>query len=469
MPEPRAVPLSRLVPALMAPTFLVITTMAMFAVAIPSIRLEFALTADVTSWTVIAYTLPFMVFMPVYGRLGDGIGKKNLFIAGIVVFIVGSVGVLFAPSLMWIFVARAVQGAGAAGINPLSMAIIIEHAPPEKRGNALGTWNSIGPVSGIIGPLIAGAMIDSLGWRSILVPALVIGVFAVFLSLRLVPRTPGASTRSAPTVIRSFDWVGVLLLSLCATFLVFYTSSRPITGLAPLTDFRLLGGFLVAGFGFFFWERRRANAFVDLRLFRNRNFTFASISVGMRMALMGGIAFIAPLLVTDLFGFSAAATGSILMLHAAALLVTMRLGGYWIDRWKSRMQIVAGLLIESAAMVAFAMMPPGAGIVYFIVVIMVHGLGAGFCLAALHIFALAGVPADRSATAAGLYSMVRFGGAMIGTAVGGVVLASGIASFGATYPAYSRVFWFYLVVSLIGALSALGLTRHVPGLHGTDE
>ncbi len=452
--------LRRLVAALMAPTLMMIMTMAMFAVAVPVIRLEFGLTADVTSWLLVAYTLPFMMLMPLYGRLGDGLGKRRLILFGISLFVLGTGMLLVVRSLPMILLARAVQGAGAAGINPLAMAMIVQFAPTEQQGKALGAWNSIGPVAAILGPLVAGAMIDTLGWRSILFPALLIGIITVVSTARLLPR--GTRSGSSRALLRTFDWGGVVLFNGTIALLVFFTSSRPITGIAPLRDVRLLAAGLLSLAGFVLWARRHRNPFIDLSIFRNRNFSLASICVSIRMLLMGGAHFVLPLFVTDLYGFPSAITGSLLMLHAGALLVTMWIGGIIIDRWRSRMQIVVGLGIESLAMLLFVLLPEGAAVHWIFAILALHGLGAGFCLAALHLYAMGAVARDRSATAAGLYSMVRFGGSMLGAAIGGVVLYGGIEAHGISAAGYRPVFLFYLVVSVVGAASALGLSRKMP-------
>ncbi|TVQ38306.1 MAG: MFS transporter [Spirochaetaceae bacterium] len=452
--------LRRVVTVLMAPTLMSIMTMSMFAVAVPVIRLEYALTADVTSWLLVAYTLPFMMFMPLYGRLGDGLGKRRLLLFGIVLFIAGTTMLLFVRSLPLMLLARAVQGIGAAGVNPLAMAIIVQFAPPEQQGKALGTWNSIGPAAAIAGPLIAGAMIDALGWRSILIPALLVGFCTLVFTARFLP--PGTRAVRPRTVIRGFDWGGVALFNGAVALLVFFTSSRPITGVPPLRDLRLLAAGLLLLAGFVLRVRRRQNPFIELSIFRNRNFSLASVCVSIRMLLMGGAHFVLPLFVTDLYGLPSAATGSLLMLHSGALLTTMWLGGILIDRWRSRMQIVVGLGIESLAMLLFLLLPDGAPLHRVFAILGLHGLGAGLCLAALHLYAMGAVSRERSATAAGLYSMVRFGGSMLGAAIGGVVLYAGLETHGMTAAGYRPAFLFYLVVSVIGALSAMGLTKRMP-------
>jgi len=444
----------------MVPTLTTIIMMAMFSVAVPFIRSEYRLTPDATSWLLIAYTLPNMILMPLYGRLGDGLGKRRLLLGGVVLFAAGTVFLASVRTFPLILLARAVQGAGAASVNPLAMAMIIELIRPQRRGKALGTWNSSGPIAGLLGPLIAGAIIDALGWRSILVPALVIAVAAIVIIAVRLPE----SERRVPLrqLVRSFDWTGVALFDGAVAMLVFYTSSRPITGLDPFTDLRFLVAGVLLLVGFLWWSGRRANPFVDLSIFRGRNFTMASIAVSLRMVLRGGTGFVVPLLVVDLYDFSAAAIGAILMLDAGALLITMWIGGIVIDRRQSRSQIVVGLGVEAVAMLGFVLMPAGAPVAWVFVILAVNALGAGYCLAALHLYAMTGVSPQKSATAAGLYSMIRFSGSLLGPAIGGVVLAAGVERFGLSAAGYRTAFVFLLVVGVVGAASALGLTRRVP-------
>ena len=153
-----------------------------------------------------------------------------------------------------------------------------------------------------------------------------------------------------------------------------------------------------------------------------------------------------------------------LALHAGALLVTMRLGGRIVDRYRSRTQVVAGLGLEGVSMLLLVLIPDGgAAVPLLTVALALHGLGAGLCLAALHLFALGNVEQEQAATAAGLYSMLRFIGSMIGPAVGGVLLYLGTERFGVETAAYRPAFLFYLVGGLVGAASAFGLSKRLPG------
>jgi MFS family permease len=240
--------------------------------------------------------------------------------------------------------------------------------------------------------------------------------------------------------------------------LVFYLSSRPITGVEPLLDWRLLVTALLLFSGFVVWEKRQANPFVNLEIFHDLNFSRASVGAGLRMFTMGGIGFLLPLYLTDIHGLSAAAIGSVTMLQAVALLITMRLGGQLADHWQnSRWPVVAGSLVQVGAISLLAQLPASASIWSVIVGLAGHGLGAGLSLAPLHRTALNRIPNNQTGIAAGLYSMARSGGVLLGIALGGVILQYGLDHFTSIISAYQIVFWAMAGAALLGVVVGWGL------------
>src|SRR5690606_16420741 len=146
--------------SLMFPAMLMPLASAVSNVALPAIRDEFAIQADLTAWITTVFTLPFMVLMPVYGRLSDGVGKRRLILAGIVIFAIGTATTLVATDLAWLMAGRAIQGLGTAGMVPLGIALISSIFRTEERGEALGSWSSVGPMVGFVAPLAAGFLVD---------------------------------------------------------------------------------------------------------------------------------------------------------------------------------------------------------------------------------------------------------------------------------------------------------------------
>lgn len=441
---------------LMVPTAMATLNLTMMSVALPSIRSSFNLTVDRAAWIIIVYTLPYIVLMPVYGRLGDGLGKRRLFLAGVTLFSLGTAISMLAPSVAVLMVGRAIQGIGAAGITPLSIAIISEVVPVSERGKALGRWNSVSPGISITAPLLAGILIDTFGWRFIFAPVLLVG-----LVVPVIVRTQLAAVQEdsvQPHFLRTFDWSGVALLGAAVTSLLFYTSSEPITGAGALQDWRLLAMSLLFFGAFGLWEKRLSTPFVTPGVFlRNQSLIRASFCSGIRMFAMGGVAFIIPLYLTDVRGLSAIATGLTLVVHAGALLATMLLGGQLADRWGSRWPVIIGMSIQAGVMAYFALLPAGAPLVLIVLGLAIHGGGGGLSLAALHRAAMANVFQSEMGTVAGLYSMIRFSGMALSPALTGVVLQRGLDHSLLPADAYHVVFWLIAGVTALGVIAGSSL------------
>ena len=389
-----------------------------------------------------------MMFMPLYGRLGDALGKRRLFMIGLGIFMAGTAMAAFAPSLGWLMAGRAIQGFGTAGFVPLSIAIITQRFPAAQRGKMMGTWNSVIPLTGIAGPFLGGLLIDYIGWQAIFWPVIGLGVVAFFL---VRTKIPGRAGLGQLDFLRRFDWGGVVLLASASVSLLFYASSRPITGVEPLRDWRLLATTLLL-FGLFIaWERRCKNPFVPLKLFTGSTFTVASICAGIRMFTMGGLRFLVPLYLVDIHNLSAASTGIVLTAHAVPLFLMLRLGGQLADRWGSRWPVVVSLLGQTAAMIHLALLPAEAAIWLVVLGVLGQSLSAWISLAPLHAASMADVSEEQTGVAAGLYSMMRFAGTVFGTALSEVVLQQGLDRALVPLEAYQISFWFVAGVAVIGA------------------
>ena len=427
-------------------------------VALPFIRETFGLQADVTAWITIAFTLPFMIFMPVYGRLSDAVGRRRLILAGIVIGWIGSVVVVGANGLAGLMVGRAIQGAGLASMLPLSLAILTSVHPAETRGKALGTWSSIGPLFGFIGPVVAGFLVHEWGWRGAYTPSLVSCAVAFVAVMLLVP--PGLST-VRPDFWRTFDWAGVLLLAGLLICTLFYLSSGPITGVAPLRDMRLLGGAALFAVAFLLWERRHQAPFLPLALFANKTYAQGTFAASLRMVSMGSLFFLLPLYLVDVRDSSPAQLGLMLTIVPGAMASMVRVGGQIADRWGSRGPVIIGFAVQIVVLTALWQLPATAPLWLLVLLLIVQGLGVGIKLAPLHAIALGTISDEQMGTAAGFYSMNRFIGQAVTTALAGVLLQLFLDQGLPSIDAYQRTFLCFVPFAILGVVAILpyGRTR----------
>ncbi|MAF10294.1 hypothetical protein CMK11_07575 [Candidatus Poribacteria bacterium] len=446
----------RVLISLIFPSILMPLTSSMSRVALPVIRDHFAIRADETAWIATAFMLAFTVLMPVYGRLSDGLGPRRLLLMGVALFSVGTAVTAVAPDLAWIVAGRAIQGAGASGIMPLGMALISAIFPPDKRGRALGMWSSVGPTTAFIGPVLAGLLIAAWGWRAAFALPLAAGVAAFIVVLAAIPHGANGKT---PGVLRSFDWQGAALLAGAVSAWLFYLSSRPVTGVAPMRDWRLLGAATALSVALVWHQSHRARPLIPLSTLRERTFGLTSFCAAMRMFAMGGMSFLVPLYLTDVHDLPVTRIGLMAMVNPGSMALIVRFGGRLADRLGSRVPVVVGLSVQVGVMVGFSRMPESATLWPSVALLASHGLGAGLMLAALHRIAMRRIPADRMGAAAGLYSMLRFIGAVVGTALAGMLLQTQFDAGHAPAVAYRGVFLVIALISLGGVAAAFGLSE----------
>ena len=448
LPEARRIMFSLMFPSMLMP---MISTMS--RVALPIIRDEFQLQADVTAWVAAAFTLPFMLLTPVYGRLGDGVDPRRLILMGIVIYASGAVLVMSATTAGAVMFGSLVLGLGVAGMMPLGMALITSLFDEGERGKALGIWSSVGPTTGFVGPFVAGLLAAAWGWRSSYAPAIIVSVVA-FLVVWI--RVPSRKKQSGETraYLKAFDWLGFVLLSGALATFVFFLSSRAITGVEPMRDWRLLGASIAFFVAFGIWERRRTIAFVPTQILTNLRFTTSSFCAATRMMAMGGLSFLMPLYLVDVHGLAPAQLGGMLVINSGAMATVTRFGGGLSDRWGTRIPASIGLTIQMVVLIIFWTLPGETSLFIIGLSLALHGLGAGIMLASLHRYVMGTVENADQGAAAGVYSMLRFIGAVIGTSISGVFLQKNLDAGLDLLSAYQETFVILAIFPVAGFLVA---------------
>ncbi len=437
--------------ALMFPSSLMPMASSVVRVASPLFRDTFQLSAEALAWLSMSFTIPFMILMPVYCSLSSMVGRRRLLLAGTAVFVVGVLISMLAPRFTILMLGQGIQGFGSAGMMPLGMAYIAALFAKDERGKALGTWSSVGPTIAFVGPLLAGIVLATWNWRVAFALPLVMGILAL---IAVTKGIPAGYSQIQPDMWRRFDWAGVGLLALTLVSFFAFLSSRPITGVAPLTDWRLAVAMLLL-LAIFVWRERTArNPFIDLDLYRLCLFRQASLGAALRMVTMGATGLLMPLFLADLYRLEGVAMGFMLMINPAAMSLMVRYGGQLADRWGSRWPLIAGFSIQILVLVALFLLPDAAPLWAVGCVLGLQGLGVGTMLAALHRIALLDISETQSNIAAGMYSFVRFVGVAVGTSVAGV-LYTHFSAMGWTQDAsYKTTFLCFTLAAVSGLVLA---------------
>ncbi len=237
----------------------------------------------------------------------------------------------------------------------------------------------------------------------------------------------------------------------------FFISSRPITGVAPFQDWRLLTASVILLLGFWLWERRHDNPFVSFDVFKNRLFSRATFCAAMRMMVMGGLSFLVPLYLVDIHNVSLAQLGGLLMINPGMMSLTVRFGGRMADRRSDRLIAIIGLVVQGTVMFILSQLSASVSIWVVALTLALYGTGAGLMLVALHHASMQNISTEQMGMAVGLYSMLRFMGVVIGTALAGVILQHFIDLSIPIITAYQRVFLFYIGFAILGVIVGIGL------------
>src|SRR5437588_9558086 len=303
--------------------FMAVLDMTIVNIAIPSIQT--GLKADLlsTSWVLNAYNLMYAVLLITVGRLADQYGRKRLFLIAMILFSLGSLGCAFAqacgrisgtPAMSWLIGFRAFQGIGAAGLTPVSLAMMMAVFPRQKRGAAIGVWGAVGGMGTAVGPLIGGFLIQAFVWRWIFVVNLPICAVGIVLTLLFVPETRD------PSVSRHIDVPGLLTLSMAIICLVLAIIEGNEWGWSCVPILSLLGAAVGSVILFVMVEVWQREPIVDLSLFKAWSFTGTNITVLLFGIALQGATLIAVLYFTNALGYS--------QLHAAYALIPIALASF---------------------------------------------------------------------------------------------------------------------------------------------
>ena len=418
--------------------------------ALVSIREDLGATLEELEWTVNAYTLSFAVFLLTGAALGDRLGRRSVFVAGLAIFTVASAAAALAPSTDALIAARALQGLGAAVITPLSLTLLSDAFAADKRGLALGIWSGVSGLGVALGPVVGGAVVEGFSWQWIFWLNVPIGIALAPVALGALKESRGPS--------RSLDVPGVALASAGLLGVVFGIVRSQELGWTSATVLGSTAAGVALLAGFVAWELRAKSPMLPMRFFSNRAF---SATNGVSLAMFFG-SFGAIFLLAQFFqvaqGYSPLEAGIRTLPWTAMPIFVAPIAGILSDRLGSRPLMATGLALQAAGLgwLAFVTTPD---VAYGLIVpgFVMAGAGMAMVFAPAANAVLGAVRPEEAGQASGATNTIREVGGVLGVAVLATVFTSngGLVSPEAYVDGLIPAVWVGAAVLAVGALVAL--------------
>ncbi|MBT1667296.1 MDR family MFS transporter [Curtobacterium flaccumfaciens] len=372
------------------------------------------------AWLTTGYLLASTIVMPVYGKFGDVLGRRNLFLIAIALFTIASAGCALATDFTQLVAFRAMQGLGGGGLMILSQAIIADIVPASQRGKYLGPLGAIFGLSAIGGPLLGGFFVDHLTWNWAFYINIPVGIAAFFVAWF-------ALTLPNKKATKRIDVLGVLFMSAATTCLVFFSEfggSKDHGWDAPET-WAWFAGLVVSAALLVFVESRAQDPVLPLSFFRNRTFLLATgIGLVLGIGMFAAIGFV-PTFLQMASGTSAAVSGLLMLPMMAGLIGTSIASGVLITKTgRYRMFPIVGTVLVAIAMLAMTQLAADTPIWLICAYLFVFGAGLGLIMQVVVLVAQNAVPAEQVGTATSTNNYFREVGASLGTAVFGALFTA---------------------------------------------
>ncbi|VVB98284.1 Putative multidrug resistance protein MdtD [uncultured archaeon] len=383
-------------------TFLGRLDQTIVGLAVPKIINDFGITVTEAGWISTAYILANAVFVPVWGKLGDTIGRKKVYIWGFLIFIFGSVLAGLSWDLGSMIFFRIIQAIASSADYPTAMAILtVTFKEPKERAQALGIWSSAFAASAVFGPLIGGPLIDNFGWRSIFLLNLPVGIIGLAMALTFVRE----SVSEKKTV--HFDWWGALTLGVALSTLVLVLDQGVSWG---WTAWQSIACYIVsASFFYIFYQidSKHPEPVVDFKFFRIPAFNGALINNFVVFMGMIGSIFLLPIFAQTFMGYDATETGYLFMPFAFALMLAAPLGARLVGRVPPNIVIAASTFVAAIGLLLFMGLDARSSALDLILPIFVLAFGMGFGMAQRTTVVASAVPDEEIGIASSVLALTR--------------------------------------------------------------
>ena len=387
--------------------------------ALPKIINDFGITVSAAGWIATAYIIANAVFVPIWGKLGDTLGRKKVYILGFSIFILGSVLAGLSWNLPSMIVFRIIQAIAGSADYPTAMAILaVTFKEGKERAQALGIWSSSFAAAIVFGPLLGGPLIDNFGWRSVFLINLPIGILGIFMAMRFINES-----RSAIKT-KFFDWWGAFALGGMLSALVLVLDQGSDWGWLSTNSIICYFAMTALLIIFIRIEASVPEPIVDLKFFKIPAFVNALINnFVVFMGMMGGV-FLIPVFAQTFLGYNATEAGYLFIPMAVAMMMAAPIGGMLTGKVKSKYVIFASTLVASFGVFLFTRIDPRSNALDIIIPLSVMAFGLGFGMAQRTNIIASVVPQHEIGVASSVLALVRNIAGAFGIAIFATILSN---------------------------------------------
>jgi EmrB/QacA subfamily drug resistance transporter len=452
--------------------FMIMLDNTVVNVALPSIQGDLGISTSELEWVVNAYALTFGVLLLTGGKLADLLGRRTIFIAGLVIFTGASLWCGLAGGAESLIAARTVQGVGAALMNPATLSIITATFPPRQRGMAIGIWAGVSALALAIGPLVGGILTEKIHWSWIFFVNIPVGIAGVLAARIFIDETKDTSKE------QSVDFPGLFTsgIGLFALTLALIETNDHAWG-SPLV-LSLLAVAVIALVSFVLLELHQRLPMLDLSLFRDRQFAGANTVMFMVGLAMFGIFFYNSLFLQRVLGYGAIKTGATFLPMTLLIILVAPIAGRLSDRIGPRWLMGGGMLLLTGSLLLFGTLGTDASWWDIVPGLVVGGFGMAITMAPTTAAAMGSVPVDKAGVGSAVINSMRQVGGSLGIAIMGALVATTVSvqPFSPRYaeqfvPGYHRALHVGALILLAGAVVAVATIRKVEHAepHATAE
>jgi EmrB/QacA subfamily drug resistance transporter len=398
--------------------FMIMLDNTIVNVALPSIERSLHMSISSLEWIVTAYALTFAALLITGGKLGDMYGRRKMFVFGLAIFTLASLACGLAPSAGFLIGARAVQGIGAALMNPATLSIITATFPPKERGQAIGIWAGVSALALAIGPLLGGLIVDNINWHWIFYVNVPVGVVGIVVSRFFISESRDTSHE------QSIDLPGLVTSGLALLALSYALIEGNKHGWMSAEILGLFAGAAVLLASFVLLEMRQRLPMLDLSLFRIGSFAGANL-VAMLVSLgMFGVFFFVSLYVQNVLGYSPTKAGAIFLPMTVLIILVAPIAGKLSDRIGSRWLMGAGMSTLGVSLLLYQRIGLHTGFWSLLPQLLLGGVGMALTMSPMTSAAMGSVPVDKAGVGSGVLNSFRQVGGSLGIALMGAILLS---------------------------------------------